>query len=137
MRLSDRTLPAPLARAQAQIERWRETREAHRIPEEIWSEAVRLAERYGVNRTSCALRLNYYSLKDRLDASNGASEESSPTFVDLIPRPPVGTSAPSGGTGQGAAEWNDRSGATLRIQWQDGEGPDLAAVTAAFFGRSR
>lgn len=130
MHANDSDLPVPLLRAQERIEQWRETREVRRIPEEIWSDAVRLAEKYGIHRTSRALRLNYYSLKDRVEAGEPVTDPPAPVFVDLVPTPSEEE------PGEGTAEWADASGVRMRLHWTQGRLPDLAAITAAFLGKS-
>jgi hypothetical protein len=60
----------PFSRIRADLERWRRRRvRGDRIPERLWAAAVDLAREHGVSQTSIALRLDYYSLKDRLEAS--------------------------------------------------------------------
>jgi hypothetical protein len=46
------------------FERWRRTRKSKtRIPDGLWSAAVELARRYGINRTAAPLRLDGGKLK--------------------------------------------------------------------------
>jgi len=60
----------PLSRIRADLVRWRRRRvPGDRIPERLWAAAVDLAREHGVSKTSIALRLDYYLLKDRLEAS--------------------------------------------------------------------
>ena len=97
------------------------------IPEGLWSMAVDLAAKYGVGRTSRALRLDYYSLKRRVESTEGRRMPAAPVFVDVIPRAPADV-------GEGVAELEDASGARIRIEWKGGGAPDLAALTRTFFG---
>ena len=54
------------------MERWRGTRRARaRIPEPLWGAVVKVAVRYGIHRTAKALRLDYYSLKRRVEREAG------------------------------------------------------------------
>lgn len=122
-------LPAALSRVLGQLDQWRKAKETRRIPERLWSAATELAAEYGVHRTARALRLNYYSLKERLDAK-GDPLVTSPVFVDVEPS---GGGAVEG-VGEGVAELADANGAMLRIEWRGASSPDLAAVTTAFFG---
>jgi len=63
-----REVPAGLASIRRRLESWRRTRKKRRrIPEPVWSAAVKVAGRHGVNRTANVLRLDYYSLKDRVE----------------------------------------------------------------------
>jgi hypothetical protein len=68
-------LPASLEAARRRFERWRRTRPARsRIPEALWASAVKAAGKHGVHRTAKALRLDYYSLKERVEvAAQGES----------------------------------------------------------------
>jgi len=63
-----RDLPARLEGLRRRFERWRRTRKVRaRIPEPLWVSAVKLAGRYGIHRTAKALRVDYYSLKKRVE----------------------------------------------------------------------
>ena len=64
-----REIPAALTRGRDRFEGWRRTRQAGtRIPDELWSLAVKLANHHGVSRTASVLGLDYYSLKKRVEA---------------------------------------------------------------------
>jgi hypothetical protein len=59
-----------LLAAQERFDAWRAQRErGARIPAELWSLAVEVASQYGLGRAVTALRLDYYSLKQRLLAA--------------------------------------------------------------------
>jgi hypothetical protein len=93
------------------LERWRKNRE-HRspIPEELWASAAELASEYGLAKTARALRLDYYSLKERLKASGQPSAPEAntrPAFVELVPQPPA--------ISECTVELEDPSGARMRI----------------------
>jgi len=63
-----RDFPAGLEGVQRRFERWRRTRRGHaRIPDALWAAAVKAASRHGLHRTVRALRLDYYSLKERVE----------------------------------------------------------------------
>ena len=72
------SLPATapqLAETAAALGQWRSTRRrSSRIPEELWSQATELAERYGIAKVAVALKLDYKSLKHRLTARNAAED---------------------------------------------------------------
>ena len=56
-----------LADTAATLAEWRKTRpRSSRIPEDLWSRATELAERYGIAKLAVALKLDYTSLKRRL-----------------------------------------------------------------------
>ncbi len=68
-----RGLPARLERLQQRFEHSRRTGKARsHIPSRLWAAAVTMATTYGVNRTARALRLDYYSLKKRVEQAVGA-----------------------------------------------------------------
>jgi len=65
-------LPAGLEGVQRRFERWRRTRRGHaRIPDALWAAAVKAAGVHGLHRTVRALRLDYYSLKERVEQQAG------------------------------------------------------------------
>jgi hypothetical protein len=68
-----------LAAAAAALAKWRSTRpRSSRIPEDLWSRAIELAERHGIAKVAVALKLDYTSLKRRL-ATTTASATASPS----------------------------------------------------------
>ena len=127
-RTNPATQPAGLERIRQRFERWRETREGRpRIPESLWSQAVRAAQQFGVHRTCRALRLDYLVLKRRVDveadATHGPSRAAShPSFVELVP---VGRPSPT----ECVVELEDPSGARMRIELKGVSAPDLLALT--------
>lgn len=124
-------VPAELARAAARWAQWRRTRElGARIPESLWKLALELAARHGVSRTAIALRVDYYSLKKRLDAQTPprrvGSGAAAPAFVELPP--------PSLATAGGCViEFEKASGAKMRIELRGSPLPDLAALSRSFW----
>ena len=62
-------LPAQLEGIRRRFDRWRQTRKGRsHIPESLWTAAVKAAGEYGVHKTAKALRLDYYTLKKRVEA---------------------------------------------------------------------
>ena len=79
-----------LTDAAAALAEWRKTRlRSSRIPEDLWSRAIELAERHGIAKVAVALKLDYTSLKRRL--------ASTATATTTAKRPAAGvrSSAPS------------------------------------------
>jgi hypothetical protein len=77
-------LPADLARARERLAAWRRTKKPRsRIPESLWEQAVQLAGKHGVHRTARTLKLDYYSLKKRVEAAVGGRDESDTAFLEL------------------------------------------------------
>ena len=127
--MSNRThlgFPATLLRAQRKFGQWREQRRPRTpIPAELWREAAELACTHGINRTARALRLDYYSLKKRVNTAAGTVEPAT-KFVEILPG---GMSAPRP---QCVIELEDANGAKMRISLAGGDLPDVAALARVF-----
>lgn len=81
-------IPASLARGRDRFEAWRRSRKfGARMPNKLWSLAVKLAEAHGVSRTASALRLDYHGLKNRVTGKNCDSSCVAPTFIELTRSP--------------------------------------------------
>ena len=120
-------VPESLARGRERFEAWRRSRKVgSRIPDSLWSLAVTLAESHGLSRTASALKLDYYSLKDRVAARSGDSNSMAPAFVELSPTP----LAPS--TAECVIELEDGFGARMRVHLRGCEVPDLAVLCRSF-----
>jgi len=113
-------LPPDLARAQSRFQAWREQCPVgRRIPPRLWALAVRLVHRHGVSRTATALRLDYYSLKERAEAGADEPQSKSPAFIEL-PSPVVAGK-------HCLLELDNGAGISMRLQLV---GYDAAAVEA-------
>lgn len=120
-------VPTPLARGRARFEDWRRTRKAGaRIPDKLWSLAVKLVDGHGLNRTASVLGLDYYSLKKRVEARHSDSTSVSPAFLELSPLP---VAAPR----ECVIEFEDGSGASLRVHLRGGDASDLVALGRSFW----
>ena len=124
-------VPAEVEDLQRQIEQWRHARR-HRepMPEPLWREAARLARRHSVARISRFIRLDYYTLKQRvesLDAAGVADHEKTPAFVELVL--PPGAPVP-----ECTIELEHPRGGRMRIQVKGAGVPDLAALSRSFWG---
>jgi hypothetical protein len=112
------------------LERWRRTKtHRSRIPEELWASASELAGEYGLAKTAKALRLDYYTLKERLQASGGATSREGqvqPTFVEFVPQV-------SGALCECTVELEDQSGARMRIHLKGTTMPDLSRLNDGFW----
>jgi hypothetical protein len=151
-----RDIAAPLARGRDRFEVWRRTRQVGtRIPDELWSLAVKLADQHGISRTASVLGLDYYSLKKRVAAGNSgvtsvpsafvegsassdsassdsaASDSASacPAFIELSS---LQVSSP-GASGECVVEFADGTGASLRIHLSGCQTPDLVALGRSFW----
>jgi hypothetical protein len=128
-----RGLPARLEGVRRRFERWRRTREiGTRIPDSLWASAVKVAGRHGIHRTAKALRVDYYSLKKRVEEEAACSRRLSeggsvPTFVELA-------CPAQAGCGECLVELEDAGGAKMRVQLKGIEAPDLVALSRSFWG---
>lgn len=152
-----RDLPARLEAVRRRFERWRRTRRGHaRIPDALWAAAVKAAGVHGLHRTVRALRLDYYSLKERVEQQAGTTRDpavgrrrpsarkrpdrrradtaqSLPAFLELAPPAVHGFAAVPAGPCQCTVEWEDTAGAKMRIDLKGTAMPDLAALSRSFW----
>jgi hypothetical protein len=133
-------LPARLEALRRRFERWRQTREGRsRIPEVLWTSAVKAAGRYGLNPTARALGLDYKSLQRHVAVAAGRSDgpirsakpgrEAPATFVELA-SPVV-----PGGLAECVLELENAGGAKMRIHLKGVPVTDLAALSRSLWGR--
>ena len=116
---------ASLSRLQQRFAAWREQRAAgQRIPESLWKSAAEVAARHGVSRTASLLKLDYYSLKKRVE--DASSSGTSSAFVEL---PAVPLSVMS----ECVIEWEDVAGARMRVQLKGQNAPDVLALSRSFW----
>jgi hypothetical protein len=127
-----RSLPARLEGVRQRFEKWRRTRKVRSpIPEALWAAAVKMASTYGLHPAAKALRVNYYTLKKRVEreaaaASRTPEGDTVTTFFELTP--PV---AP--GACECKLEWEDSGGAKMRVYLKGIAAPDLAALSRSFW----
>jgi hypothetical protein len=121
-------IPAALTRGRDRFEGWRRTRQAGtRIPDELWSLAVKLADGHGLSRTASVLGLDYYSLRKRVAARKSGSTSVPSAFIELSSLPSPGAS------GECVVEFADSTGASLRIHLSGCQTPDLVALGRNFW----
>ena len=119
-------IPSVLARAQARFRDWRGKRTiGARIPEPLWTLAVKLAIAHGAYRTASALDLDYYSLKKRLEGAAGRPSPAEPAFVELPTPLAIGK--------QCTFELGDGGGSTLRIQLVGYDAAEVAALSCSLW----
>ena len=107
------------------FENWRSTHARRaRLPEPLWGEAVALARTQGLFQTARALRLDYASLKKRLQAGRPSA---APAFVELI--------APAAANlSECVVELEGRRGGRMRLQWKAAAAPDLIGLSRILWG---
>ena len=126
------SLPAALEAVRRRLERWRGTHRARaRIPEPLWAAAVKMAEKHGIHRTAKALRLDYYSVKKRMERKAGVAgevpkESEAATFLEL-------PTALRDGSCECTVELEDSGGAKMRVHLKGSTVPDLTALSRSFW----
>jgi hypothetical protein len=123
------TLPVALRTARRQLDRWRSRHRPHtRLPDELWSKAVTLARRHGLNKTASALGLKYYSLKKRIEAKGAGVSKAAKVpceFVELLPSPMPASSI------ECTIELDDARGTMVRMHVKGARIADLASLAWA------
>jgi hypothetical protein len=120
-------IPGPIEQLQRQLDEFRSTR-PHRtkLPEPLWQAAVELARQHGMYAVARPLRLDYTGLKKRLDGVPGSPKKATkPTFVELIPDPPVPMA-------ECVIEFESSMGSKMRMQWNNSSAPDWARLLRAW-----
>ena len=120
-------LPPDLVRARLRFQAWRGQRKpGDPIPQSLWAIAIRLAKAHGVSRTAAVLHLDYYRLKNRAAAAPASEPRSrGPAFVELTPPTIVAK--------QCQFEFDNGSGATLRVQLVGYDAADVEALSRSFW----
>jgi urease accessory protein UreE len=117
-------VPAALSRLGQRFAVWRKARTTgERIPESLWDAAAKMTAKYGLNPTARALKLDYYSLKKRVDRADHS--DSSSTFVELPSSPLVSNEC--------VIEWEDAAGARMRVHVKGQNLPDVLALSRSFW----
>ena len=84
-----------------------------------------------MHATARRLRLNYYALKQRVEAADGAGPpgaSAAPAFVEM-----VAAGLEPAGTTECVIDLADARGATMRIALTSSALPDLAALSQSFW----
>ena len=124
-----RLLPGRLSRLQSRFTTWRRNHGARtRIPDALWNSAAEAAVEFGLSRTATTLKLNYYTLKKRMERRRGAGDAhlSSTAFVE-IPHPIAGPAQ------ECVIEFENGEGACLRVRLQGSHIPDVLALGRSFW----
>lgn len=127
---ASRSVSSGLEQTRRRIAQWRERRpyRGAAMPAALWSAALALARRDGLYGTARALRIDYGSLKKRLNGAAGRG--SSPAFVEL---PAV--AAP--GLGPCVIEVDAPRGARMRIELGGVTVADLVTLTQGAWSGAR
>ena len=134
-------VPAGMERLRRRFDRWRQTRDGRsRIPEALWASAVKAAGRHGLNPTARALRLDYYSLKKRVEADGlrdgSGRRKVAKSVAGTIRRGKFIELAPVASAGFPACilELEHPGGAKMRVHLRGMQAADLAALRRSFWG---
>ena len=125
-------LKPTLEEVRDQFESWRKSRERRTaIPEALWDAAVILSKEHSTFQISKALRLNFTSLKNRVQASNSGfshKTDSNAAFVELD----FGRSIfPA----ECLVEMEDKGGSKMKMHLKGVSGVDLLELGRAFWGK--
>jgi hypothetical protein len=123
-----RVLPTTLEQARHEFEHWRKVRPSlSPIPKALWALAVKIAQEHGVSRTAETLRLNYYTLKERLHAAGDSAHlpRATSTFIELVP--------PPSGLCPCTIELENGQGAKMKIHLARPEAVDLVALSRSLW----
>ena len=119
-------VPARLARGRQRFDKFRKTHKGYRrLPDSLWSAAVKLARTYGVNQTAKTLGLDYSGLKKRLESTvSDTPSDAAPStkFIELLPSELTAAA-------ECALECRRPDGTTIRIHLKGPQLPDLAALS--------
>jgi hypothetical protein len=124
------SLPESITELRAQLEEFRATHPRRtRLPESVWQSATELARCYGLYVVARSLRLDYGTLKRRVNGSTlpcrSRQKKSSPQFVEL-----VGTARAS--VDEYVIEFTSTRGAQLRVHCRSSTPPDWTALLQAW-----
>ena len=126
MTRSKSNIPARLLRGRERFDKFRKKHKGYRrLPDSLWSAAVKLAQVYGVNRTARTLRLDYNALRKRLESTVAATPSDTTDgtkFIELL-GPELTAAA------ECALECRRPDGTTIRIHLKGPQLPDLAALS--------
>lgn len=115
-----------LARARERFKAWRRSRRPRaRIPEPLWAVAVKLVGEHGLHRTASTLKLDYYSLKQRVEAASADKRDGpDPTFLELAPA--------FGVVRECVLHFEDGTGVSMRVQLKGYDASEVVAVGRSF-----
>lgn len=137
---SSKPWPRAIERLRRQFLSWRGRRvRGRRIPEALWTAAVKLAHTHGISMVSRALGVDYYALGKRLErsakqlrarneASAAAAAGATGGFVEL-PMPVVA------GASASVVEVEDGCGARLRLEVRGLEVEELSELVGSVWSR--
>ena len=126
MARSRRSEVGSIEQVRARFGQWRQTRQGKaRIPDELWSAAVTVAQRDGCNRTAAALGLDGGKLRKQMAAAGAVPKRAAPpVFLELA--------APEASAAEYTIELEGRNG-TLRIHCKGVTATQLAELSRSLW----
>ena len=120
-------LPKDLVHVRSQFEAWRRQRKAGgRIPQSLWTLAVRLVRTHGISRTAALLGVNDDRLKKQTEvAASALASSGRPTFVELPSPVVVGK--------QCMFELVNGAEASMRVQLVGYDTADIETIARSFW----
>jgi hypothetical protein len=127
-------MPGPdLEEVRRRFEDWRQTRKRGcKIPEDLWLEAVKLAEVYSLSQICQSLRVEFNHLKKRIESHKALSlscTPSAPRFIEM------GVSQRASES-ECAIEVQRSDGTRMRMSMRGALDPQLIEMARAFWSRS-
>lgn len=125
-----RTTSRELMAVQRRVEAWRRRGggRGSRIPEELWNEAVEVAQVAGLHATARALRFNYERLKERVGQPAGKQSVHANQFVEYqLPQLNGGANL--------VVDLLGRGGEQVRLELSGLSGMDVVALAQTFLKR--
>ena len=124
-------IPTELKELSRQIEQWRRTRPYRMsMPETLWRLAANVARQHGLARVARFTRLDYYSLKERIESleqSGSGTSVVKPTFIERQPLPVNPVS-------ECTIELEHARGRRMRIHIKGAPMPDVTALSRTLWG---
>ena len=124
-----------LTKLERRFSDWRAKRKVgDRIPTSLWNAATKVARKVGINRVAMTLRLDYYSLKKRVDATQVPAARDRQGAVPFVEIPASSLSdSMSTASNECIIEFEKASGDKMRIQFRGSVPDDLASLGRNFW----
>ena len=123
-------IPEQMEQVGQQLESWRRSHARRtRLPKTLWASAAGLARQYGLWRTAQALRLDYASLKARVESGRGRKRSKAvAAFVEV---------AAAVGCCECVVELENRRGGKMRMHLKGIDAMAIAAIGQALWSEKR
>jgi hypothetical protein len=123
------TIAPTLEQVRQRFESWRQRRKKRtRIPQNLWQAAIALSEEYSICHLSKTLRVNYTTLKSKVENANTTEEGPS----DTLPARFIELPAPVVPLRESTIEMIKSDGAVMRVHVKGADCLDLVELGRAF-----